>query len=555
MIFFVDNATTLTDVDAGSEAIYLGEETYNDVKLYWTNIESLRVIRALKANKSEAEGVDGLTSNLILRALPCLLPMITHIFNHCLSYGVYPELWKTTTICPIPKVRYPADLRDYRPISILCCVSKALERIVADQIRDYLKRRDLLDPCQAAYKRGSSTQTALIRVMDDVRQAADARKVTIAVFFDFTKAFDNVRHHILIEKLRHLGFSCSALRWLCAYLVNRRQAVRDPASHELSSFRTLAAGVPQGSVLGPLLFTLYLLDFNKVLGNCKYNFYADDLLVYLHSEPRYLTDAIRQINTDIQGIVEWTTSNGLVLNPKKTTAMVLGTARYINSISYNGLPNITVNETVIPFSDHTEYLGLTISSTLSWEKQVSKTTSRVFASVHQLKICKHLLPLSLRILLIKTLVLPLFDYCSTVLTDITGEQNLRLQRALNACIRFIYQVRWDEHITPFFERLRWLKIHSRRLFFVGNLTFSILHTKEPPALYSGFEFRDSGTSRATRASNDTLILPQCRTEFYKRSFICTAAEFWNRLPPSIRNATSLNEFRGRLFEYLLRSFP
>jgi len=134
-----------------------------------------------------------------------MYPVVIHIFNFSLSNGIYPQIWKTAIICLLPKVKHPSYLSDYRPISILCSISKAL---AADQIKEYLEDNDLFDPCQAAYRKGFSTQTVLIKVIDDVRRAADVRIVTVAIFFDFTKVFDNVKHQLLIEKLKHLGFSC-----------------------------------------------------------------------------------------------------------------------------------------------------------------------------------------------------------------------------------------------------------------------------------------------------------------------------------------------------------
>ncbi|XP_024874329.1 uncharacterized protein LOC112456176 [Temnothorax curvispinosus] len=214
-------------------------------------------------------------------------------------YLAYPILWKSAIIQPLPKVKSPSQLKDYRPISILCTVSKALEHIVAEQIKAYLDDHDLLDPHQAAYRKDHSTQTALIRILDDVKQAADARKVTIAIFFDFSKAFDNVNHYLLIEKLRNLGFSCSALRWMCSYLYDR----------------------------------------SKVLRYCKYNFYADDLCIYLHTELKYLAEAVQKVNQDISNIVAWATENRLSLNPSKTTAMIMGTVRYLNGLPLDDLPH------------------------------------------------------------------------------------------------------------------------------------------------------------------------------------------------------------------------
>jgi len=151
-------------------------------------------------------------------------------------------------------------------------------------------------------------------------------------------------------------------------------------------------------------------------------------------------------------------------------------------------------------------LGLPISSTLSWEKQIVKMTSRMNAALHQLKICKHLLPFPLRTRLILTLIFPLMDYCCTVLTDITSTHNLRLQRALiNTCIRFIFQVRWDKHITLYFERFHWLKIKPRRDYFMRCLLFSILNiVLKISSLFSGFMFREI-ISRNTRVPDDTLL--------------------------------------------------
>ncbi|XP_024868283.1 uncharacterized protein LOC112452356 [Temnothorax curvispinosus] len=199
------------DEDVGN-GYYLGEGEYSDIKFYWKHIEPTHVLKALKDNKSEAVGDKGLLPKLIKIGLPCILSVIVHIFNYCLEEEVYPDLWKMAVVSPIPKVKCPAELRDYRPISILCAIFKIMERIVADQIKEYLVSSDTLD--QSAYRKDHSTQTALIRFLDDMRQAADARLVIIVVFFDFTKVFDNICHKILIYKLRNVGFSCSALRWI-----------------------------------------------------------------------------------------------------------------------------------------------------------------------------------------------------------------------------------------------------------------------------------------------------------------------------------------------------
>lgn len=188
--------------------------------------------------------------------------------------------------------------------------------------------------------------------------------VTITIFFDFSKAFDRVHHSLLIEKLNSLHFAPTVLKWIKSYLTDRTQVVRDRARGTVSATAPVKTGVPQGSVLGPLLFSLYISDFGKTLRHCKYNFYADDLQIYLHCEPRNLHNAITRLNEDIALIENWAAKNKLALNGAKTQAMV-GTSRYLNSIDYSSLPRITVGGSVVQFSTQAKYLGVIITNNLS----------------------------------------------------------------------------------------------------------------------------------------------------------------------------------------------
>ncbi|RLU25270.1 hypothetical protein DMN91_003363 [Ooceraea biroi] len=353
-----------------NESIYLGELEYSEDKFYWRHVGPEEVCSALSRIKLQAKSVNGLSSKLINIAMPCIMPVLTHIYNWSLSYGVFPTIWKAALVIPLLKTKTPTLLQHFRPISILCCISKALERLVADQIVEYMEQRGL-DPFQYAYRKGHSTQTALIKVLDNVRCAMDKRMITVVVFFDFTKAFDCVSNKILIEKLRSLNFSNSVLRWICSYLENRTQAVRELSGRNMSPFVCIHADVPQGSVLGPLLFLIYLLDLRNALQHSDYNLYADDLTIYCHCHPRDLRHAIELINEDIRDISEWANANNLRLNPSKTKAMLLGTARYLNGIKTGIIPQIVVGGEVVPFTDSVVYLGLTITNTLAWDKQVS----------------------------------------------------------------------------------------------------------------------------------------------------------------------------------------
>ncbi|RLU21552.1 hypothetical protein DMN91_005925 [Ooceraea biroi] len=535
----------------GHERIYLGELEYGDEKLYLRDVTPREVSVVLKRNNSLSTGVDGLFSKLINLALPCILPVLTHIFNYSLLYGTFPDIWKAALVVLLPKIKSPTSVQHFRPISILCFVSKALERLVAKQITDFLELNNLFDPFQSAYRKGHSTQTALVTVLDDIRWAVDKRMVTVSVFFDFFKAFDCVSHRLLIEKLRKLNFSCSALRWLCSYLDNRCQAVRDPSGQRSSSFINVDIGVPQGSVLGPLLFLLFVSDLGPVLRHVKFNFYADDLMIYIHCDPFHLVEAIRDLNEDIDNIWRWAVANGLRLNPSKTKAIILGTSRFINAIHGGNVPKIVVGGEVIPYLDSVVYLGLTITNNLYWEKHVNVMVGRIHATLYRLKLFKEVLPQCARKSLVAALILPLFDYCCSAICDVTGEQNVRLQRAMNASVRFIFQCRLDAHITPLIRSLKWLKVDERRKYFMGSLLHSVILTGKPCTLFKEFAMREEVCLRSTRTSGGNLVVPICRTETFKRSFRCLAAEFWNALPLEIRTIKTVQGFKNGLYEYLL----
>jgi len=274
-------------------------------------------------------------------------------------------------------------------------------------------------------------------------------------------------------------------------------------------------------------------------------------LIYMHSSTKDLSRSIGEVNEDVKGILNWSREIELKINPKKTTAMIMRTARYMGGISLDGLPQISVDGECVRFRESVRYLGIHISNTLTWDIQVTKMSAKVNATLYQLRLYKHLIPSSLRIRLVSALIFPIFDYCCAAFTNITGEQDLRLQRALNSCMRYIFPIAWDEHVSPYFCDLRWLKVRARRMFFVGCLVFQTLSARMPELLYRSLKRRQNLRLYGTRAEDDLLMPPQCRTEFFKRSFCSFAAEFWNGIPRDIRSSASLRDFKNQLHNYLL----
>ncbi|RLU26499.1 hypothetical protein DMN91_000295 [Ooceraea biroi] len=230
-----------------------------------------------------------------------------------------------------------------------------------------------------------------------------------------------------------------------------RQAVR--VRQGTSRWRSVSSGVPQGSVLGPLLFNLCTSAVVSVIRNCQVVRYADDLQLYLHCDPATLGDGIARVNEDIEALCCWASDNLLRSNPGKTKAMILGSARCVNSLDLSTIPPIRVSDSVVEFVTSARNLGICIAPTLSWRETVTATCNKICRTLYQLRTNSGCLPLRLRKALINSLIYPQLDYCSVVMSDITGVENTRLQRALNACVRFVFGVRRDEHIIHISEEL------------------------------------------------------------------------------------------------------
>ncbi|KAI5732387.1 hypothetical protein M8J77_026107 [Diaphorina citri] len=500
--------------------------------------------KCLKKGHPSSMGYDQIPLCYLTRMMDIVSPVILHIFNLSISSKTFPEIWKRALVRPIPKVKNPSSASDYRPISLLCSISKVLERMISQRITSFLNQHNLFNTFQSGFRSGHSTCTALLKVSDDIHAAMDNTMASILVLFDFSKAFDLVSHKILLAKLKSFGFDESAVQWFESYLTGRSQCVLGP-NNSRSGWRPVLSGVPQGSVLGPLLFSLFINDISSCFNTCHFHLYADDLQVYHSSSAADLTQTVATMNFEIEHLVQWAKRNCLIINPQKTKVMLICSSGLRRSISFP-IPNIEVDGNVVELVDKARNLGITFDNSLSWVDEVSKIRKKIFGSLYTLRRIKNFTTQNSKLLLIKSYVLPLFEYCAPLLNGITQEQSNRLQVAQNACVRYVYGVKRWEHITPYYNRARLLRLEDRKKILTLCLLYKILVSKSPPYLYEKFQFRSSVTTRVTRSHDLLLDIPPHNTTSYANSFLLASATLWNSVPFNILNSLSVKSFQASL---------
>lgn len=433
----------------------------------------------------------------------------------------------------------------------LCVLGKAIEKVVHEKVSAFLLQNHLFSKYQSGFRKGHSTMTALLKVVDDLRNSMDKRLMNLLVLLDLSKAFDCVHHELLLTKLKFLGFSDCAIEWFKSYLTGRSHRVY-VSDVRFSNWASIVTGVPQGSVLGPLLFIIYLFDLPTVIKHCLYHMYADDLQLYISFSLNDFIEICALMCDDIVSVIDFCNKHNLELNISKTQAIKIGTQRYLTKLTdcYQSF-QFVVEDCVVPFSNAVNNLGVIIDGTLSWNDHCTVIAQKVFGILAQLRRNFPFIPLKIRKMLISTLAFPHFDYASVLFTDMSAGNSVKLQKVQNACVRFITGARVFDHITPLYRELKILKIKERRLLAVADLVRKVIISKTPEYLYQQFQFTSVSNVRSTRSSRMMLQIPIHRMEKFHNSFLVQAAKIWNDFKLYEYMHLSDPAFRRLMFEKCL----
>ena len=492
-----------------------------------------------KMNNNKSPGISNFDVRLLKLAAPVICKPLAYICNLSLHTSCFPNDWKLGKVTPIHKEGDKYDVNNYRPISVLPVLSKIIERAVHDQLYSFLTDNNILNSCQSGFRRNHSTSSSLIDVSDYILQNMNQGLVTGALFLDLKKAFDTVNYDILLKKLHNYGVTGNSLNWFRSYLSGRMQAVN--INSTLSDFKHVNIGIPQGSILGPLLFIIYVNSLPDCI-NCKCVMYADDTTLLFKSADS--TSLQFHMNDCMSKIVHWFKINKLTLNIKKTKYMIFGTnnaLRNFDDISLNYGNDII--ERVYKF----KYLGVIFDPTLAWNEHVDYISSVVSKRIGVIRRVKFYLPPATLSLLANSLVFPHFDYCSPVWTNCISEISNSLQILQNKLARVLLSADIRTPISDMMSILCWDKLHERWNKQLLVIVFKCLHHNAPSYLSSQFVFTSSIHSKCTRSQScNTLVLPFWNNNQGKRTFYYRGASMWNRLSPEIRSkltSMSLNMFK------------
>lgn len=501
--------------------------------IFLSRVSPAEMVGNIDKLKNSSTGLDSVPVKLLKLAKHIISLPLANLVNESFSSGTFPDSMKCARIVPIHKNGSPLEVNNYRPISVLPVISKLFERCMFDRLSSFVKEFNLLSDVQFGFRRNCSTQDALLNFTENVYDALDANEFFLSIFVDFSKAFDTVKHDILLGKMYKYGIRGRCLDWIKSYLENRQQYVVVGDAKSQSSYNNI--GVPQGSILGPLFFIIYINDLPNLSDNCSFIMFADDTTLFLNNPCPY---RLISIANDVLALFEeWALCNRLSLNISKTNAMIFTNRKIPDNIG-----NLLLNDQIVNFVSNCKFLGIHLDNTLKFNIHISHVCNKVSRSVGLLWKIKDYLPLECMLKLYNCFVLSYMSYCNLV----WGGTNSCFIRTLlllqKKCLRVIYDTDYLAHTDPLFVQSDILKIEDLHFYLLNVFIFknkSVLPV--------------NSHSYHTRHLSD-LIPRNRRLQLTRRSPYYSGVTKFNLLPECLKSVGSIKIFKKNLKKHYLNDY-
>ena len=499
----------------------------------------------LKLDVSKSTGLDNIGPKFLKLSANIIYHVVHHILYLSISQSEFPDAWKSAQVKPLFKSGAKSDLNNYRPISILPILSKILEKHVHDSFNAYLNHYKLILKSQSGFRKQHSCETALVCIIDKWLKALNDGFIVGVVMVDFRKAFDLVDHKVLLEKLKSYKCSDSTIRWFASYLNDRRQKVA--LNGETSSFQNVTCGVPQGSILGPLLFLLFINDLPISLRNVvsSTDMYADDTTIYDIQNSKHAVE--HNLQSSMFLLEQWCKQNGMVLNTDKTKVLLITTphkrARLKNdplSVSFKSVP--------LKYSKGEKLLGVNINENLNWGDHVNKIKKKVSTNIWLLSRIKSFIPVNARILFYKAYIQPHFDFCNVIWGGTNAKNLNKLYVLQKRACKLIFGHSYL-NVSSALEKMNCTSIYERILLQKARFMYKVSTEAVPGYISELFENENKVKTNLRYSCFQNYNTPRPKLELYRESMSYSGPSIWNRIPESIRCSNTIESFTSNFLRW------
>ena len=550
MTFFDNKVKTIySDISNSPQAPYVNSQSNPADSVPGLSefhaISTFELTDVIKNMPNKSSALDVIPMWLFKNCLPELMDSVYHIVDTSLCTGMFPSSLKSAMIRPsLKKPTLDSDeLKNYRPISNLTYLSKIIEKVVHKQLTEYTDTNKLFSDFQSGYRKGHSCETAVTRIHNDILLMVDKRENVVLLLLDLSAAFDTINHKLLLKKLEDLyGINGYVLKWLESYLSNRSFKV--VINKSASSSCWLEIGVPQGSILGPLLFIMYTKDLEMIVN--KYGFsihlYADDTQIYFAFDVHSSHPDLTKVNLCFKEIKQWMSANFLKLNDTKTEFIDIGV--YESPIYSLKLDDKVIITPVLKAKN----LGFIFDHQFNLNDQINAISQACYLSLRDLGRIGSKLSEELKIQLVHSNVLSSIDYCNSVYGALSEANLHKLQKIQNNAVRFIFGINGKDKrnsITPYLKELHFLPVRYRIKYKIALLVFKCMNNSAPSYLSDLVHLRDT-KRHSLRLDNDFYILKVPPSPQFTRTegaFSHCAPKIWNELPFSIRCISEMDTFK------------